>query len=1532
WEVVSSYQYSGVGTGVAVTGVSVSPTSLNLSAGQTGSITATVSPANATNKGVTWSSSNVSVATVNASGQVSAVNAGTATITATTSEGARTATASITVSSGSGGLNYQFYTGTWSTLPNFSSLTPSKTGTVANFDLSPRTQNDNFAFRFTGNISIATAGAYTFFTTSDDGSKLYIDGTQVVNNDGLHGMVEASGNITLTAGSHTIEATIFEAGGGEGLEVRYQGPGIAKQLVPNSLFSTSIAVTGVSVSPATVSVMIGKTTQLTSTVAPADATNKNVTWTSSNNSIATVNASGLVSGVAEGTATITATTANGNKTSSSVVTVFANSKPTAVLNASVTTGNAPLTVTFNTNGSSDPNSGDFILGYDWDFGDGSPKEVSNAPSHTFNSVGNYTVTLRVMDNNNLYSDPVTKVINVSSGAAQVGGTLATWDFTGKGGQSTVAASSKLGDVTSASATIGAGLSALDYLSHGLTASDNTSTTLAQAISGNDYISFTVNPASGKALSITSVEIRPISQDAIRTFALFSSKNGFSAGNQISTFTSESQFGAALVSIAISNHVSLTTSTEFRVYIYGGGNQYQSQGFGNRTNAAGTYDLAILGTSSSTTTPPSGGPAGYTLCSAEGQSCVLTGTMDVAYGANGAFNYLTNRTGTINCNNATFGDPIVGVGKSCYVKSVSVATGTVTRETWTGISGTAISQIPISTSPNATTSVTSLEIPVNNGDNYGTRIRGYIIPSTSGSYTFYVSGDDDVELWLSTNNATTNTSRIAYINGWTNSREWNKFASQTSTPISLTAGQQYYFQVLHKEGGGGDNLAVGWTGPGISTISIIGGSNIAPFSGTTTPPTDTQAPSVPSGLTASNIAQTSFTLNWSASTDQGGSGLAGYEVYRGSTLVASPSGTSANITGLTAGTSYAMTVKAKDGAGNISASSAVLNVTTSNNTTPPSGTPKLPIGMNINSTNYYTKGLIYTDIMKAASSMFTFYDGGPWNSEQINNIPKDVNGYPTQIPYNTAGQNQLVRFLVNNYYVGKYVVLYDGAGQLRVNGLTNNVVGGKLYIDFNGQGGNIWIDILQSQSGNHIRNIRIVPEQYASGGAVPTFLPKFVDGLRPFHALRFMDWTSTNNSPQKNWSDRCTKTYYSQCTEKGMSIEYAIELANLVNEHAWFCVPHMASDDYQKQMARLIRDNLNANLKVYIEYSNEIWNWQFSQATWIINNAPGSVDSYVPTGLAAIDPNSGTHPEKDAYMMARTFRLFKGEFTGANATRLIKVAAVQHSWMDNTRRVLEYLKNNNQQCDLVSPGGYFNFEETQHNLWNTQCSAVTAAQVVAGADAEYAAGSQYWTRETAKYANQYGVGYAVYEGGQHMQPWQQGDWCYNQAVWDAQIHPAMYDLYMKNFATHVEPAVNCQLFMAFSYIGERQSKYGSWGHLESLDQVGNSNMKTIAPKYQALLDANSPKNNGRQERSDANNVSSTDNLVVYPNPANTELNISGITEESKIELINFSGAVISSTYSSDINYKLALQEVPNGIYLLRITTANQGAIVRKIVKE
>jgi len=162
---------------------------------------------------------------------------------------------------------------------------------------------------------------------------------------------------------------------------------------------------------------------------------------------------------------------------------------------------------------------------------------------------------------------------------------------------------------------------------------------------------------------------------------------------------------------------------------------------------------------------------------------------------------------------------------------ATVTGSILREYWTGISGTAVSNLTSSANypnnPTGSGQLTSLEGPTNWADNYGTRIRGYIYPPATGSYTFWVAGDDNTDLYLSTNENPANASRIAYVSGWTNSREWTKYSTQQSVTINLTAGQKYYIEVLQKEGSGGDNVAVAWQGPGI-TQQVIAGNYLSPF--------------------------------------------------------------------------------------------------------------------------------------------------------------------------------------------------------------------------------------------------------------------------------------------------------------------------------------------------------------------------------------------------------------------------------------------------------------------------------------------------------------------------------------------------------------------------------------------------------------------------------------------------------------------------------------------------------------------------------
>jgi len=136
-------------------------------------------------------------------------------------------------------------------------------------------------------------------------------------------------------------------------------------------------------------------------------------------------------------------------------------------------------------------------------------------------------------------------------------------------------------------------------------------------------------------------------------------------------------------------------------------------------------------------------------------------------------------------------------------------------------------ISAATSPSATLELTSLDAPLNTDDGYAARIRGYIVPAQTGLYTFYVASDDQSELWLSPNILPANAVKISFLTSWSSQYQWNQEPdNQMSDPISLVAGNYYYFEAMMIEGSGGDNLSVGWKVPGSSTIQVIGSSFIS----------------------------------------------------------------------------------------------------------------------------------------------------------------------------------------------------------------------------------------------------------------------------------------------------------------------------------------------------------------------------------------------------------------------------------------------------------------------------------------------------------------------------------------------------------------------------------------------------------------------------------------------------------------------------------------------------------------------------------
>ncbi len=300
------------------TGITLDKSSLEIKSGSTGTLTATVKPTNATNKTVTWTSSNPSVATVSG-GTVTAVSAGTTIITASTYNGF---TAACTVTVPEPEFEYVDH--------GFYFEKPSSWGSNINVYIYDASTNSPVGASWPGtSMKKAADGIYSYeYSTTNSNLR-------IIFNDG-----NKQSPASQQEGFKYVDKGYYTTNG-------YQ-----KTIEPKE----DVDVTSVTLNKTSLSLEAGNTSSLTATVAPSNATNKTITWTSSNTSVAKVSSSGVVTAVAAGTATVTASSSNG-KTATCKITVTA-SVSDLVNNSKVSTTNLTLgdtlTITGGASGGTSP--------------------------------------------------------------------------------------------------------------------------------------------------------------------------------------------------------------------------------------------------------------------------------------------------------------------------------------------------------------------------------------------------------------------------------------------------------------------------------------------------------------------------------------------------------------------------------------------------------------------------------------------------------------------------------------------------------------------------------------------------------------------------------------------------------------------------------------------------------------------------------------------------------------------------------------------------------------------------------------------------------------------------------------------------------------------------------------------------------------------------------------------------------------------------------------------------------------------------
>jgi hypothetical protein len=516
-------------------------------------------------------------------------------------------------------------------------------------------------------------------------------------------------------------------------------------------------------------------------------------------------------------------------------------------------------------------------------------------------------------------------------------------------------------------------------------------------------------------------------------------------------------------------------------------------------------------------------------------------------------------------------------------------------------------------------------------------------------------------------------------------------------------------------------------------------------------------------------------------------------------------------------------------------------------------PSMAVGQNIEPVVDFMAAWMFTDAFKQSR---------PWMTQSYNTVTHaitpgdggtintDSNGWPTQLNQFTNAQGQLIQQQLatimldgqaSHRPLGTYTAHWDGTGTVQwfgdctvtQTGMTSdghhfallNVVGGTAGIQ---------MTITSMSSADPIRNIHVwlpdyngqsfVGQVWQPGANFSPFHPLFLQRLQGFGTLRFMQAEDIITSQIQHWADRRSVSFETQATDatsfqNGMAPEYMIELCNEMNANLWVNIPHMADNTYIANLAGMIRDTLNPNLKVYIEWSNEVWNrgFGFLPYQWIIQQL-------------ALPQNAGVSFEQ---FVAREFRssfdVFSQAFAG-QTNRLVRVVAGFELNPNYTARVLS---NMNGDFDAITVAAYFGPGPSQTATYS---ASTTEAQIMSDTIASIPVALNFMQQHmnlAQQYSTQLGrpIQLVTYEGGSSLIGMNQP---YQLAMNQANADPQMYSAFIQMLTGLRTMGVG--LFTNFEYTepSNLNSPFGLFGSLSYQDQP-----LADAPKYRALRDFAAP---------------------------------------------------------------------------------------------
>ncbi|WP_078922573.1 sugar-binding protein [Thiothrix eikelboomii] len=502
-----------------------------------------------------------------------------------------------------------------------------------------------------------------------------------------------------------------------------------------------------------------------------------------------------------------------------------------------------------------------------------------------------------------------------------------------------------------------------------------------------------------------------------------------------------------------------------------------------------------------------------------------------------------------------------------------------------------------------------------------------------------------------------------------------------------------------------------------------------------------------------------------------------------------------------------------------------------------------IGVNVNELHYEDASFPFVDLFRQSAP----FKDNVLEMPAAEQVEYDAQGWPLRLHGAKIATKFIGKMPAGALVEGDYVVLYDGTGILSYGHGVETVSQSPnrdLIRLHQGEDGEINASLVieSMDEADPIKHIRILPPggicqdnpyqrvfaqtDCASGAAYlpfeqyyPSirFTPEYLNYLKDFSTIRFMAMSGITRNPESHWSERPNlqeATWGGGYGARGAPLEIQVDLANRMQADAWFNLPHAADDDYIRQFATYVRDHLAPTARIYVEYTNEVWNTSFSHSEYTQKKG-------IEAGFSINSVEAGYQ-----YYIQRAgevFAIWEQVFGGRE--RFTRVLGSWDTRPDISKKFLgDY--GGAQIADAMAIAPYFggNTKGYRESTTVDQIFELTTAKD------SFRSLPQVLehVREQAEIAHHYGLKLIAYEGGQGLVDWvtREPTQHPNPLFFAANRDPRMGELYTQMLTGWKE--AGGELFMAFSSPRTCQW-FGCWGLKEHIRQPPDS-----AYKYQAVL--------------------------------------------------------------------------------------------------